>query len=103
MKIYISKVNRKNDKNISYYKYKGSKKIVALAIWTELMEPRYILNKPSFIRAWKLFTGSQLDIVVDETLQYEVLLDYLNFFDLPKLEMFLEKIWSSRYSFIIVR
>ncbi|BAC44214.1 hypothetical protein D8X55_00770 [Malacoplasma penetrans] len=103
MKIYISKINKKNDKDILFYKYKSSKKIVALAIWAELMEPRYILNKASFLRAWKLFMDSELDIVVDEVFQYEILLDYLNFFDLSKLELFLEKIWSSRYSFVIAK
>ena len=101
MKVYISKINKKNDNEIFLYKYKASKKVVSLAIWAELMEPRYILNKPSFLRAWKLFTGSELDIVKDEVFQYDVLLYYLTFYEAPKFEMFLEKIWSSRYSFVV--
>lgn len=102
MLICISKINKKNDNDIHYYRYKASKKYCCLAIWMELLEPRYILNKESFLRAWKIFADCELDIVVGNTFQYEVLADYLTFFNSTKFEVFLEKIYID-YKFIVLR
>lgn len=102
MWIYISKINKKNDNDIHFYKYKASKKNCSLAIWMELLEPRYVLNKESFLRAWRIFADCELDLVVGNTFQYEVLADYLTFFNTTKLEIFLEKIYSD-YTFVVLR
>ncbi|MDE5545268.1 MAG: hypothetical protein K2J69_01100 [Malacoplasma sp.] len=100
MKIYISKISKKNDKEFYYYKYTSSKKINSLAIWAELLEPRFILNKPSFLRAWRYFTGSESEIVVDNVFQIKVFEECLTFFNSSRFEHFLEKIWSG-YSFVV--
>ncbi|MCF0217876.1 MAG: hypothetical protein HUJ42_02415 [Malacoplasma sp.] len=100
MRINISKMNKNNSSEIFFYQYNESKKMNALSIWKELMEPRFLLNKKGFLEAWKLFTGSKLDIVVNNSFQYEVLAEFLTNFNSSKLEYFLEKIWRG-YSFIV--
>lgn len=101
MKIYVSRINKNNVNDIFYFKYKGSKMMVSLAFFYEQMEPRYIMDKTSFLKLWKQYTGSNLDIVVEERLKPDVLLEYLTFFNSSKLEAFLEKIWLN-YKFVIL-
>lgn len=101
MKIFVSRINKNDVNDISLFKYKGSKKIVSLAFWYEQLEPRYILNKYAFLKAWKDYTDSKLDIVVDERFKPDVLIDYLTFYNSTKLETFLEKVWLN-YKFIIL-
>ena len=102
MRIKITKINKRNLTEMMLYKYRGSKKKVALCLWYELLEPRYTVNKESFLIAWKQFMGGTLDIVVDDRLKVDILIDYLNYFDSSKLEAFLERIWLSNYKFIMV-
>lgn len=101
MRIYVTRINRANPKDIYFFKYKGKKMIVSLAFWYELLEPRYILNKEAFLNLWKLYTDSKLDLVVAERFKPDALLEYLTFFNSSKLETFLEKVWSN-YKFSIL-
>lgn len=101
MKIFVSRINKSNVNDINLFEYKGSKMIVALAFWYEQMESRYVLNKIAFLRDWKKYTDSHLDLVVDERFKPDALLEYLTFFNSSKLESFLEKIWVN-YTFIIM-
>lgn len=101
MKIYITRVNKKNNSDVSFYKYTGSKTVVALAFWYEQLEPKYMLGKAQFLETWKKYMDCKLDIVKDGFLKDDVLLEYLTFFYSSKLETFLEKIWIN-YKFIIM-
>lgn len=101
MKVYINRINKVNHNDILLFKFKGDPIVVASTIWKELLEPRYMLETDSFLRAWRFYTQSNTDIVRDNKhFISDELIRVLNEFDAVKFEDFLEKVWF-QYKFII--
>lgn len=100
MKIYVTKINRKSEDQIDYYRYKGSDLKICLAFWYEQLEPRYLLNKKDFQSLWFKYTNCAVNICRNDDFVPEALLEMLNVYSVSKLEAFLEKVWV-KYKFII--
>lgn len=103
MKIYISKIDKKNLEDIYFFKYKGSKNLVSLIFWYEQLEPKYVLNKIAFINLFKKYMNCEEDIVdiENEIFNNKLLIKYLKQSTIVLLENLLEKIWID-YKFIVM-
>lgn len=100
MKIYVTRINRKAEDEVSLFKYKGDSLKICLAFWYEQLEPRYLINKKDFKSLWFKYTGSEVSICRGKDFVPEALAEVLNVYNISKLEAFLEKIWV-KYKFII--
>ena len=100
MKIYITRINRKSENDISLFKYKGEALKVCLAFWYEQLEPRYLINQTDFKSLWFKYTSSEISICRGGEFVPEALVQVLNPYSISKFEAFLEKVWV-KYKFII--
>lgn len=101
MKVYVTKISKKNELDIEKFKYKGSELIVSMAMWYQLLEPRYVINKQAFKSLWFRYTNSSKEICNrKEEFDPSALIEYLTPWNVYYLECFLEKIWIN-FKFII--
>lgn len=100
MKVFVTKINKENELDVSAFIYKGKPLIVSLSFWYQLIEPRYLINKEAFRSLWFKYTDSSKEVCYHEEFNPSVLLECFTTWNINKLEAFLEKVWI-KYKFII--